>query len=1010
MNSEYAVGVVGLGPTGLIAAIKLAQKYPHLNFVAFEKRSTPIRQQAVYLKETANFVRSLITNDPEDLNVLPRTSTSNRADDETNLKDLEAFLRRKIPSNVNVVYLDKDELLDIVPDGDQHFISIQNTSTGKKNDYYCRHILGTDGGQQYSKTCIEKNFNKKINYIQDDEIGYHASIQLKVDLKQTQPQVTRTTHNWNSFRTFILNRASVTSKKEKFSVTCEIAKDLFEMTDHQKREAILLDIARNAVINKYPHIRKHQLVLHQSKKHTPEINKKKDELRINCFKTQLNYCADPVVALHAEHSTSSGVYALLGDLRKPARYQKGEGVSAGAADVDAWLESFDGNTLSFNTQHYINKLTELDKKAYYLTTDMQQKMIALKNSQIGQSPKENLDHWIKNGIFFIENNKLTINYDHFVEALFNDEHLKELNKLLDKSTIHEVSFNCSSYSKVIPKIMAMTAQRQEIKTCSLFLGNEIYSNDSFIGALKNKGTFFERIEVTCPRLKAAEDWLHFIKKTSDKNDNLLQEFEIKTSDGSLKNDFVEQINLKLRLFLDQIAKNPEALEQLQDWSSRTSLQNHADLLQVKTALLEGIRTNPSKFYEQLKIMDNSLIEQSPLKSSIGSIITLMEKRNAIVENTIQTYEKGNLPKFVEWNDAHKRLTLHLSKDFLAEDEQQLQSILTFAKKQGCSTLVLTLPERASNEIGYMEAPSLIIKQLDTEWGKNIINFAIAPKNSQAANKNDIYYLASYAKEAKTALLKHGNYLKNIQIACKPAGSKEALFKDLSQEFKAQGQEKVVLIHHPERPINWNFSLSYEQQQLQQQQLKQAKLEQQRREQERLEQERLERERLEREKLEQQQKYQLHQQELEKIRLERERQRQEMKKQDIEPCQTFISSLNNIKNHPEIKHRHRREISHFINDFNQYCISYTENRISKKEFIQKCQHSLKQAETQFKNEGTLWDWIRPVLNACINAYNVMEKLVTQRQDNRFGLFRSKAKELIDDSNELKQFKNSLGPSS
>ena len=59
-ETEYAIGIVGLGPCGLMAAIEMGQKLgvenPGKKIVVFEKRAKPTRQQGVVLNQAKDFI------------------------------------------------------------------------------------------------------------------------------------------------------------------------------------------------------------------------------------------------------------------------------------------------------------------------------------------------------------------------------------------------------------------------------------------------------------------------------------------------------------------------------------------------------------------------------------------------------------------------------------------------------------------------------------------------------------------------------------------------------------------------------------------------------------------------------------------------------------------------------------------------------------------------------------------------------------------------------------------
>ncbi|WP_118996646.1 NAD(P)/FAD-dependent oxidoreductase [Legionella oakridgensis] len=380
-DSPADVAIVGLGPGGLAAAYKAAQK--GLRVVAFTDRKDYIRgQRLVVSEETEKFLREI--RNPAD--PLDQVFWDNYAKEGTlKTKDIEMYIYRKLETmeNVTIVQATKgtEHAISAIKAGDgADYVEL---GTGEK--YHFRHLLGADGARHGVADMVRDGLGKEISYADSKEQErhpYHAVVQLKLKegaaVDEALKQVRGTKVAKLGWMETFMPKCYVFPNKDltEFYFAGEVPQSIFRASEEDRPE-LLKQWAGAAIKEKYG-------VNIDDLEYRVTGNRAEDALQATVFEMRMRQSQHSLIDVQA------GKFARIGDARRTPNYNLGHGMNDAIAGGLAFVECIGKppHADEFDSAQFNRTMQSMDAQ-------VERRMAYLQNNQASQRQKAQDELMIK---------------------------------------------------------------------------------------------------------------------------------------------------------------------------------------------------------------------------------------------------------------------------------------------------------------------------------------------------------------------------------------------------------------------------------------------------------------------------------------------------------------------------------------------------------------------------------------------------------------------------------------
>ncbi|KTD08260.1 FAD-dependent oxidoreductase [Legionella jamestowniensis] len=397
-NEEDAaadVAIVGLGPGGLSAALEIAHQGKEV--LVFTNREHYIRGQRLILtRETEQFLlKHFDHQNPLDVTFWKKYGLEKTLQ----TKDIEKYLYRKLSKlpNVTIVKVPKnsDHAIQKITQGAEGNADCLVLNNNEK--YYFHNLLGADGAWHSTANLVADCFKQPIEYelaTSQERHPYHAVVQLKLksnvnpNKKQFQTDVINemqflASQGWQesySPKYYIFTNAACT----KFYFAGEIPQQIFAASKPEQTE--LLKKWASSFIKKHYGFDEEHLEYRESK-NTPA----KDKLQTTVFSMTIEVCKTAVLNL------SNGVFAQIGDARRPPNYNLAHGVND--AIIGGLLFAKAMSSTPFAEESFKKSLKDMDDE---IENKMQEIKLTRKDAK--EKAKKKLIDAIDNLLLLLQSN------------------------------------------------------------------------------------------------------------------------------------------------------------------------------------------------------------------------------------------------------------------------------------------------------------------------------------------------------------------------------------------------------------------------------------------------------------------------------------------------------------------------------------------------------------------------------------------------------------------------------
>ncbi len=357
-DARADIAVVGLGPGGLAAAYRAAEK--GLNVVAFTNRKQYEREQQLFVSpKTYHFLESIQNK------IDYKGSEKAKREDELFLsnillmgfkaktKDIETYIYKRLEKmpKVTIIKAIKDSVQDIKtisPGSGADYIELKN---GEK--FYFKHLLGADGAKHGVAEMVRVGLKKKdVEYLKSDQQErhlYHGVVQLRVKPggRESEKKVRGIKVANLGWEQPFMPKKYVFSNEDKneFSFAGEIPKAVFEATQNERSE-LMRKWAAAAV--------------------KEDFGFDEDDLEINVggampittFKMEMIEQQSPLISLQ-----QGGQFGCIGDARRTPNYNLGHGMNDAVSGGLLFADSISNHTdRYFDSSNYVTGLKALDRE------------------------------------------------------------------------------------------------------------------------------------------------------------------------------------------------------------------------------------------------------------------------------------------------------------------------------------------------------------------------------------------------------------------------------------------------------------------------------------------------------------------------------------------------------------------------------------------------------------------------------------------------------------------------